>query len=604
MTKQIVAIAIIIMVSFMGSITAILFFTGANFPERTASVPLEDDFDTSFWNLTDTYIVPIDVNNHSSKSSTIEYQNMTVSVNEWYFDYFSEEFRGIDVRINSVILTRQDLMTPAPAILYLHGYGEQYADFIQILREFAAAGYVVMGIDQPGSGNSTGFPTLSPFTFLNVSNGPEDSSLYHSVWAASRAITVLQSLSQVRDDAVIVAGDSMGGLVTFLVSAIDSRIDGSIPMMAAGNFLNTITSGSLLNSVIVPSYYLGSTEMNNLIKWFDPIAYASLLTRPVLYMFGTEDQFFPITSMMDTIQAINADLTLNIVPNWGHAFHLQWSRDIISWIANHFEVGTSLPLASVSFESQVTIQGSGIKIDVEAINTEKVFLCWRSSEPGAVWFVTELYESSETHSGIYTGMIVPLVIGKVSFFIISEQIDSTQISTEVLVGNAGSVFFPFVLVVSSLGIVSLLYFNIWEPKKFHFIREIPYIIGIVTLSAGFLLPFITIEGRAGLSVFGFIELYGESFLLGGWFLPIVLTGICFVIALSAFRHRFQFRAAIMVWFPILLVVIGLYLIFSGVFSYFGDILTIRTGIGAVALIGAIPLMLILDKYRKLRFIEF
>jgi len=604
MTKQIVAIAIIIMVSFMGSITAILFFTGANFPERTASVPLEDDFDTSFWNLTDAYSVPIDVNNHSSKRSTIEYQNMTVSINEWYFDYFSEEFRGNDVRINSVILTRQSLTTPAPAILYLHGYGEQYADFIEILREFAAAGYVVMGIDQPGSGNSTGFPTLSPFTFLNVSNGPEDSSLYHSVWASSRALTVLESLPQVQDDAMIVAGDSMGGLVTFLVSAIDSRIDGSIPMMAAGNFLNTITSGSLLNSVIVPSYYLGSTEMNNLIKWFDPIAYASLLTKPVLYMFGTDDQFFPITSMMDTVQAINSELTLSIEPNWGHAFLLQWSHEIIRWVGEHFEMGMSLPTTSVSFGSGMTIQGSAIKVDIEAMNTDKIFLCWRSSEPGAVWYVSELYESSETHSGIYTGMIVPFVIGKVLFFVISEQMDSTQISTEVFVGKAGALFFPLILVFSSLGIVSLLYYNIWEPKKFHIIREIPYIIGIVTLSAGFLLPFITIEGRAGLSVFGFIELYGESFLLEGWFLPVVLTGICVVIALSAFRHRFQFRAAIMVWFPILLVVISLYLIFSGVFSFFGDILTIRTGIGAVALIGAIPLMLILDKYRKLRFIKF
>jgi hypothetical protein len=126
------------------------------------------------------------------------------------------------------------------------------------------------------------------------------------------------------------------------------------------------------------------------------------------------------------------------------------------------------------------------------------------------------------------------------------------------------------------------------------------VFGVLTLSAGFLQPFITIQGRTGLSVFGFIELYGESFLLGGWFLPAVLTGICFVIALSTFRHRFQFRMAVFIWLPVLFVVSILYIIFSGVFSFFGDILSIETGVGAVTLIGAVPFMQILDRFVRFR----
>lgn len=598
MNIKIEVIAIVLMVSFMGSITAILFFAGSNFPERTASVPSQGTYDTSFWNLTDAYDSNLDIFNHSSEVSTIQYENKTISLSEWYFDYFSESFRDRSVRINSVVISMENLSTPAPSILYLHGYGERYADFMPMLREFAAAGFIAMGIDQPGSGNSTGYPALDPFTFLNVTYGPQDSSLYHSVWAAARALTLLESMPQVRTDATIVAGDSMGGLVTFIISGIDSRVDGSIPMISAGNIKNSLTSGSLLNSVVEPEYRINSENMDNIIRWFDPLAYTRLLTKPVLYMFGTNDQFFPIISMMDTIQSIKADLTLNIVPNWGHGVVAQWSKEIISWVQRYFEDGEPLPQARISFYNHISFQGSAINIRVEAENADKVFLCWRSGEPGAVWFFSELRSKSNTPTNVFTADIVPLAAGKVLFYAIAMQDDSLRLSSRVFIGTAGSITFPLLLVLSCIGIILLLHFNMWKPMKVHIIREIPYIIGITTLSAGFLLPFIVIEGRAGLSVLGFLELYGESFLISGWFLPAVLSGICFVIALSAFRHRFQFRAAFLLWMPILVIVIILYLIFSGVYSFLGDIFTINTGIGAVALIIAIPIMQILDKIIK------
>ena len=598
MNMKIEVIAIVLMVSFMGSITAILFFAGSNFPERTAPVPSEETYDTGFWNLTDAYVSNLDIVNHSSEVSTIHYENKTMALSEWYFDYFSESYGDRDVRINSVIISIENLSTPAPAILYLHGYGERYADFMPMLREFAAAGFIAMGIDQPGSGNSTGYPDLNPFTFLNVTYGPQDSSIYHSVWAAARALTLLESMPQVRTDATIVAGDSMGGLVTFIISGIDSRVDGSIPMISGGNIKNSLTSGSLLNSVVEPEYSINSVNMKNIIRWFDPLAYTRLLTKPVLYMFGTNDQFFPIISMMDTIQSIKADLTLNIVPNWGHGVLAQWSEEIIRWIQGYFEDGEPLPQARVSFHNQVSFQGSALNIRVEAENTDKVFLCWRSGEPGAVWFFSELQRKSDTPSNVFAADIVPLAAGKVLFYAIAMQDDSLRLSSRIFAGTAGSITFPLLLVLSCIGIILLLHFDMWKPKRVHLIREIPYIIGITTLSAGFLLPFIVIEGRAGLSVLGFIELYGESFLLSGWFLPTVLSGICFVIALSAFRHRFQFRAAFLLWMPILLVVVFLYLTFSGVYSFLGDIFSINTGIGAIALIVAIPMMQILDKILK------
>ena len=595
MTRRVSVLALVVMTLFLGSITVMLFFVGSNYPERYAAVPPVEDYDTSYWNLTSAVTSPVSLNNHSSSDSVIEYQDTSVSINEWYFDYVSEVYNGATVRINSVIISRQDLTSTRPTILYLHGYGEQYSDYLPMLREFAAAGFIVMGIDQPGSGNSTGYPALSPFTFLNVTNGPEDSSLFHSVWAAARALTLLESLPFVRTDALIVAGNSMGGLVTFILSGIDSRVDGSIPMIAAGNFPNSLTSGSLMNLVVVPSYNIGSDELDNIVKWFDPLAYARLLTNPVLMMFGTDDQFFPITSMIDTIGAIQTELTLDIVPNWGHEVHPSWGHNIIRWVDNHFEDGASLPELHLSFNNQLTFRGSTIRTEIGVANADMVFLWWRSSEPGAIWLHAQLNSGTGPLSNLYTGEILPLTIGKVLFFVMTVQEDSTQISSEIFVGKAGSILFPVLLILSSIGILLVLDLRIWEPRRFHLIRETPYILGILTLSSGFVLPFITIQGRASLSLFQFIEMYGENFLLGGWFLPAILAAICFVISLSAFRHRFQFRIAIYIWLPILVIVSFLYTIFNGIFILAGDFFSIETGFGAVALIAAIPFMQILDK---------
>ncbi|MFW9832742.1 MAG: alpha/beta hydrolase family protein [Candidatus Thorarchaeota archaeon] len=595
MTRRVFIFALVVMTIFLGSVTAMLFSIGSNYPERFASVPSEEVYDTSFWNLTSATTSPVNVNNHSSVSNTVGYQNTSVSINEWYFDYVSEVYKGAEVKINSVILSEQNLTSPKPTILYLHGYGEKYSDYLPMLREFAAAGFIVMGIDQPGSGNSTGYPLLSPFTFLNVTSGPEDASLFHSVLAAARAVTLLESLPFVRTDALIVAGNSMGGLVTFILSGIDSRVDGSIPMIAAGNFLNSIISGSLINLVIVPTYTIDSPEMHNIIKWFDPLAYTSLLSNPVLMMFGTNDQFFPIASLMDTIDTIQVELTLDIVPNWGHEVNPHWAHNIIRWIDNHFGDGAPLPRPQLSINDVLTLQGSIIKTDAEAMDTHLVLLYWRSSEPGAVWLYTELKSDSTVSSTIYSGEIVPLTIGKVLFFVVTVQEDSTRTSSGVFVRRAGSFLFPALLILSSIGILLVVHLHMWQPGRIHLVREIPYIIGTLTLSSGFILPFAIIEGRTSISLVEFIELYGESFLLSGWFLPSVLAGICFVLSLSAFRHRFQFRSALLVWLPILAITIILFVIFSGVFVIAGDIFSIRTGVGAITLIAAIPLMQVLDR---------
>ena len=595
MDKRLAAFSVAVMMTFMSCTVGLLMAFVTSFPQQTAQAPESDFFDSSFWNISETESLPLDISNHSTTSTSYDGDNGSLDIVEWRFDYLSESHKGEDVRINSVLLRRADVSAPAPSVLFLHGYGEDYQDYIQVLRQIASDGFVVMAIDHPGAGNSTGYPRLGPRTFLNVTTGPSDASLYHSVWAAARAVTLLETLSMVDTNATVVAGASMGGLVTYIVSAVDSRIDGTIPIISGGNLLNAITSGSLINSVIEPSYSVGSEELQNIVRWFDPLGYAPSLSKPVLMMFGTDDQFFPLVSLMDTVDVIQADLTLSIIPNWGHMFHPSWGPQIASWMASTYNDNSSLSEPDVSYSPQLTILGGGVHVTAEVSGQAGVLVCWRSTEPGAVWSVSLMPLRNDNGTYEYSQWIMPISIGTVFFFVLTASEDGGSTSSRIYSTTAGSLLFPLGLVLSFIGLLAIIRMGLWRPRVTVFIREVPYLIGVLMIVPGFLLPFLTIGGRASLSLLGFLEVYGGSFRLSGWFLPLIVLGLSLVLSLSAFRQRFQFRMAALLWTPVMLIIVALYIIFGGVFAYFADLFLVRTGVGGLFLLLGIPAMQILDK---------
>lgn len=590
-----VPITVSVLTIFFFSITILLFSVGFQFPESYAQSKPQDDFETDIWDFTEAISSPLDVENISSTVYDIDISGETVSLDEWYFTYSSEIIDGNDVRINSVLLKPSNLSSPSPAFLFLHGYGERYSERLLMLRQIAAEGFVVLGIDQPGSGDSTGVPPLTIETFLNVTEGPQSSNLYRSVWASARAVTFLESLSYVNQGAIIVSGDSMGAWVTFIVAATDPRIDGAIPMIAGGNLMNSITTGSLINSVIVPSYSINSPEMQDMIKWFDPLAYARLLTQPTLMLFGSDDPFFPLLSYQDTVDVIDAPLTLRIVPNWIHGVHESWTQTVVEWINHEFLNKGSLPSLDVVFQDKVSIQGFSISMSAIATNATRGWICWRSGEPGAIWTKTEMRMANISGSQFFTQEISPWVLGKVSFFVIVESEDGVSITSSIHTGYAGSLLFPLLLCVSILYLLVAIKTCRWVPTTDDILLEAPYMVGIFLLVLGFFLPFITIHGRTSLSVLQIIEVYGRSFFLNGWFLPIFALSISFILALSVYRHRFDFKIAGFLWTPILISLIILFIVLSAIFGFFGSFILVDLGPGGPVFLGGMILMQLLDK---------
>lgn len=590
-----IPITVVVLTIFFFSITALLFSVGFQFPESYALPVEQDDYETDYWDFAEAISSPLDLDNISSTIRDVDISGETISLDEWYFNYASENVSGNTVRINSVLLKPSNTSSPTPTLLFLHGYGERYSTHIAMLRQIAAEGYIVMGIDHPGAGDSTGMPSLTLQTFLNVTDGPQSSNLYHSVWAAARSITFLETLPYVDQDAIVVSGDSMGAWTTFILAAKDSRVDGTIPMIAAGNLKNSITTGSLINSVIVPSYTTNSPEMQDLIRWLDPLPYARELTQPTLMLFGSADPFFPVVSMKDTVDAISAPLTLGIIPNWIHGVYNPWTQTIVKWLDDEFRTGSSLPSIDLGFEDRITVQGFSISVNASTTDATRAWVCWRSGEPGAVWLQSEMRLVNASGSQFFTYDIIPALLGKISFFVVVEGADSVSISSSIHVGYAGSFLIPVLLVFSGLYLLIIIKKGEWIPAPDDLIREFPYIVGMFLLVLGFFLPFITIRGRASLNVLQIIEVYGRSFFLSGWFLPTFALSICLILALSSYRHRFEIRTAGILWSPVLVSLIILFVVLYAIFGFFGSLILVDFGPGGPVFLGGMILMQLLDK---------
>jgi pimeloyl-ACP methyl ester carboxylesterase len=575
------------------STTSILFSLTVHYPLRYALPLAQEDYDITFWNLTDSLSEPLDIRNISRTVVDFMVDAEQVRLVEWRFNYSSSLFNGGRVRINSILLFRENETAPRPSVLLLHGYASQAADFYSMLWDLAVHGYVALAIDAPGCGWSNG-PLLTPATLFNVTDGPTSSHLYHSVWAAARAIALLESLPNVATDSNVVLGASMGGIEALILSAIDSRVDGSIPVLSAGNLRNALMSGSFLNALIDPAYTMDSPQMADVLRWFDPIPYARLLTKPVLMMSGTNDEFFPLVSLCDTVEQIEANLSLALSPNSGHDLIPERSRLIRNWLREMFEGVDEVPSVRVDHTQTLTLLGNGVRVHATNTDDSPLYVLWRSGEPGASW-ISQLM----THVGDdYYADIVPYGHSDILFFVSTSGGVEPGFTSGIYTSFGGSILVPVTAAASALCLVFLVMRSVWRPSLSLLKQQIPILVGLGMIGSGLIFPFFGIGGRTDLSILSFIEIYGNIFLLNGWFLPSVLGMTCLILGLSAFRMGLPLKLTVVLWFPLLLIFTILYLVFAGFFSLSGAFGLLYDSIGIYLLLLSVPVLTVLETYLR------
>ncbi len=266
-----------------------------------------------------------------------------------YFDAQAPyaEHNNETIRIHGYLVYPAYSGTNYPAVVVAHGRNSQ-ADlgFAQML---SSMGLIVLAIDGPRAGKSTGGPEDKMQAWISVDKGAQYSYLYHYAYAAMRAVTLLETLTDLSGNPYKIDinkvggfGVSSGGMVISYMNGVDSRLKAAIVAASAGNWPSSmhIANSWLYHDIFTGTRdlpYNGNDPLNSIEdvdvdptaitfqNYFDPIRYAVRQYAPVLTLMGTHDQYVPLpaanlTQLAYTSSGINSlfDKRLWLMPNMGH----------------------------------------------------------------------------------------------------------------------------------------------------------------------------------------------------------------------------------------------------------------------------------------------
>lgn len=460
---------------------------------------LVETFNATFWESGIEY-PPLEMNVSYIGNSTVG--EVVLDVYDVFFN--SHVFNDTMIRIHAMILRPPG--ESLPTVLLLHGTGGSYLQLLPYGRALSSHGYVVVLMDSPGCGLSSG-PTSSPENTVDFSDGPYSAYYYHNVIAARRAITMISVLPYVNPDAIAVSGASMGGVATYLVAATDNRVKAAIPVVASGYFDEIVMGGSFANFIVPPEITLNDQAGIDLIKYFDCRAYAASLSVPTLLLIGTHDEFFFIEAVNKTYSIIPCDKAINLAPNTGHAMpDNRWLVSSVIWL-DHYLKGSNetLPSAPIPSAEPVNFYTS---IRVSVPGAENVSVFYRDGLPGSLWVEQDLSKGDL--------LPMPLFPTTVSYFI-GLKSNGTVVSTSP-VYQIWVVPSAFVISVAFLvGVILVLFIN-WREEvlgvELDALGLFLFIAGLVIwVVAAFAtsLPWIDFTGRTSVSLLQLWDRYALHF---------------------------------------------------------------------------------------------
>ena len=547
--KTIVKVLIFVLLLSLLSLSILQLETFTyNEPARRAWPKQLSFYDTSFWNITKAINDPLNITTINSEIRS--YDDAFINFTDIFF--FSESYNNVDIYIFAEILIPLNFSYPLPAILIIHGYGGSHSSFVDFAVEIVKQGYIAILIDAPDSGQSTPYPSKAPESLINTTNGPQDSYFYHVAWAGMRAISVLEKIPQVDKDRIAVTGGSMGGIMSFIIGAVDPRVKAIVPIVAGGNFVDCFLSGTLATALTTPNTSLDSEKITNFLRYFDVYAYASKLKIPTLMLSSTNDEYFTLIGLNDTFAIIPSEKWWFLAPNWHHfSAYPGWIKTSIRFLDYIFKNGTPLPHVDIESVSNtafgITVYGKS------SLENSNIWVVWRSGLPGDVWKLDRMTECNNNHFSV---TIVPTFSGKVTFYLALEDpttglfIVTTHVKT-IFVITSQALLAIVALLISLLG---LIYFEKDVLSSFrnvllYFSKKTNYYctFGLTVLSFGGLwIDWIVFVNKTSLSFFTFVERYGNTFKVNPWgsVLPVVIFSFLFLSYLFTKRKVFSYSLVI------------------------------------------------------------
>lgn len=207
----------------------------------------------------------------------------------------------------------------APAMVLIHGGGG--TAFAEWVRLWNGRGYAAIAMDTCGATNGKPDPKQPLYQFEKprhatggppgwggfdqIDQAPEDQWTYHAVSAAILAHSLVRSFPEVDPKRVGLTGISWGGYLTSIVASLDSRFRFAAPVYGCG-FLGD-------DSFWVPTFAkMGAEKARRWFDLWDPSRYLARAHCPMLWVNGTNDFAYPLSSYQRSYRLPRGPRTLSI----------------------------------------------------------------------------------------------------------------------------------------------------------------------------------------------------------------------------------------------------------------------------------------------------
>lgn len=238
---------------------------------------------------------------------------------------------------------------PVPAMVLVHGGGgKAFHEWVKIWND---RGYAAISMSLEGhmpNANGEGKITheysgpMRVGRFDDIELPTEEQWMYHAVSDIILAHSLLASLTEIDSNRIGISGISWGGILSSLVSGVDTRLKCAMPVYGAGYLYES--KGHF------GQHGDSSPEFIEKKKFWDPANQFATGTVPTLWVNGDADGHFSLNITSHSFKTSADHAYLSIHPEMRHGHRPGWDPMIVPEIyafADHVLKGASPGLATI-----------------------------------------------------------------------------------------------------------------------------------------------------------------------------------------------------------------------------------------------------------------
>ncbi|MEN8202766.1 MAG: alpha/beta fold hydrolase [Bacteroidota bacterium] len=232
-----------------------------------------------------------------------------------------------DERVPGYLAIPKTGLEPYPLVMLLHGFGhekeswwngETYCNGTLLTKSLLESGFAVLMLDAQYFGERIGnndFEHPRVFAVDKKWISRLNHSFVQTIKDYRRAMDYLAGRTEIDTGRIGITGYSMGGIHTFMLSALDSRIK------------------TIVTAVAPPAVLTGMVSQYNMMAVEN---YAARIEdKPMLMLMGKEDEYYTSVQGQQLYELINNSETKIIWYDSGHSLPPAWTDEALAWFKEH-----------------------------------------------------------------------------------------------------------------------------------------------------------------------------------------------------------------------------------------------------------------------------